>query len=101
MPIKTTPAKPARQHNAHVRARARLITRVIDRAWDWRVGGMNGLTTEERATWAAAGVAAYPWSVGWGTRAATAWRNAAPYKDIPAHVIHGIMVEAMGSQPVC
>ena len=86
----------AHQHNAHVRARARLITRVIDRAWDWKIGGMNGLTREERTVWAAAGVAAYQWPAGWGTKAAPrGFQGSTQYKDVPAHVIHNMLVASI------
>ncbi len=90
-----------RQHDAHVRARLRLIRRVRDRMDEWgSPGRRRGESIEDlmarRDKMAAQRLAAHKWCDGWWIK----WGPYSPYsgcenlgmlKDVPEHEIHSIM----------
>lgn len=96
------PMTRARQQDAHVRARKRLISRVVDRAVEW--GSTRGVPAGGLDAWAAAGVDAFDWAgtPDWGIHQTGRYYPGSgydgpkvPYKDVPTDVIHSMMIAAM------
>ncbi len=73
--------KRARQVDAHVRARRRLIQRITDRHYDWKGGRANRSHHDEQAA-AAGALAAYRW---------TSFHEGVQTKLVPAWCIHQMM----------
>lgn len=90
-----------RQYDAHVRARKRLLRKVVDRQRDWGLPfHLRGLSYEEAeaALFASAKrrLARFEWPEGWSVKLGPYHPYARRevlgiYKTIPASIIHGIM----------
>jgi len=89
-------------HNAHVRARASLLSRIVSRHYDWHAcwPRWRGSWKGKRARRAAAkALARFEWPQTWGApRGVDVHPILGPAryverKTIPAHVVHMIMCE--------
>jgi hypothetical protein len=86
----------SRQHDAHVRARSRLLRRIVARMYEWK-SNFRKVTPEQMLRQAEACLAAFRWPAhDWQTRrgAYYAIDGAAvigQYKDVPARIVHSIM----------
>lgn len=91
-----------KQYDVHVRARARIITRVVNRRIEWgthdhrRGESYEGMLDRLRAN-AAIALSAYRWHDGWGMVADEPYavfgheQRFRMAKDVPSYVIHAIM----------
>lgn len=106
----------SKQHDAHVRARKRLVNQVIARWHEWGIPGAlrprKGARPEEwkalEATLmcaAEAAISGHRWNAGWGDKRTAyvpfptlsgrpAQKVIGTLKDVPASEIHQLMVEA-------
>lgn len=99
----------ARQHDAHVRARARLLKRIRERWMDWGLPiHMRRYTIDQQLTRidqaCAKALSAHKWREGWENRLSAyvpfptlsrpSQRVIGQYRDVPASEIHSIMCEA-------
>lgn len=93
-----------RQHDAHVRARAAIIRRLIDRAVDWMTLTTRGPKNETGDQWQARmnrifgrKLAAFRWPDDWGDKLSPYQPYGSPqkkigtFKDVPTDIIHSIM----------
>lgn len=91
----------AKQHNAHVRAYRRLISRIVARRYDWGLGwALQGATFSELKASAAEALARYEWIDGWQWKQPGTYHSIGGYneprvlyKDVPASVLHSIMCD--------
>lgn len=102
-----------KQYDAHVRARSRIITRVVNRRIEW---GLHSLRSQRQGesfedmvkrlrVSVAKSLAAYRWHPGWGMVADEPYsvfgreQRRRMAKDVPAHIIHAIMCTRTKDDP--
>jgi hypothetical protein len=92
-----------RQHDAHVRARKRLLTRIVDRAVEWgaasvyrRRGDTHEAALARVADDCRKRLASFRWPPGWEVKRGRYYvvggaDVVGQYADVPSQVIHSIM----------